>query len=86
MYTEGIKVGNKSYVLSDEEGTLRILNGNGTPQEIEQYINLKNNYGVKGNEYSFLNNRLNKLREFDKNAKKANVKIFLLALLIEVFL
>ena len=85
MYTEGIKVGNNSYVLSDEDGTLKILNGNGTPEEIEQYINLKNEYEIKGNEYSVLNNRLNKLREFDKSAKKANIKIFLLTLLIESF-
>lgn len=85
MYKEGIKVGDKSYILSDEDGTLRILNGTGTSDEIEQYINLKNEYEIKGNEYSVLNNRLNKLREFDKKAKKENIKIFLLTLLIESF-
>ena len=83
MYTEGIKIGLNSYLLSDENGTLTLLNGTGTPEEIEEYIKLKNEYEEKSNEYSVLNNRLSRLYECDKQSKKANREIFLTTFILE---
>lgn len=83
MYTEGIKIGLNSYLLSDENGTLTLLNGTGTPEEIEEYIKLKNEYEEKSNEYSVLNNRLSRLHECDKQSKKANREIFLTTFILE---
>ena len=82
MYTEGIKVGNNSCVLASDDGTLRILSGDGTPEEIEKYINLKNEYEEKSNEYCALHNRLTELYEFDKSAKKADISTSLSTLSI----
>ena len=84
MYTEGIKVGNNSCVLASDDGTLRILSGDGTPEEIEKYINLKNEYEEKSNEYCALHNRLTELYEFDKSAKKADISTSLSTLSIGI--
>ena len=50
MYTEGVKIGSNSYLLSDEVGTLTLLNGTCPQEEIEEYIKLKNKYEEEGNE------------------------------------
>ena len=41
MYTNGIKIGDNSYILSDEYGELTLLNGKIALEEIEEYIKLK---------------------------------------------
>ena len=49
IYTEGIKIGSNSYLLSNEDGILTLLNRTGTQEELEEYIKLKNEYEAKRN-------------------------------------
>lgn len=81
MYTEGFKIGDNSYILSEEP--LTILTSNASQEAIEEYINLKNTYEEEIDEYGELQDDLSKINNKDRNSKKANIEIFLSTVLIE---
>ena len=75
MYTEGIKVGNNSYVLSDEYGLLTILKSSNNQEQVEEYIKLKNLYEEERDEYSNLQNNKLEIDENEKFSKKFNIEV-----------
>lgn len=81
MYTEGFKIGDNSYILSEEP--LTILTSKASQEAIEEYINLKNTYEEEIDEYGELQDDLSKINNKDRNSKKANIEIFLSTVLIE---
>lgn len=84
MYVEGIKIGNNSYILSDEDGTLTLLNGKCTKEETEEYIKLKNSWEEELEEYRELQSILSEKNELDKIIKRINIKFFVIGILAEV--
>ena len=73
MYTEGIKIGDNSYILSDEDGTLTLLSGKGTPEEIEEYIKLKNTWEEEIDNHRILQDELSYINGHNKLARDFNI-------------
>lgn len=84
MYVEGVKIGNNSYILSDEDGTLTLLNGKCTKEETEEYIKLKNSWEEELQEYRELQSILSEKNELDKIIKRINIKVSVVTILAEL--
>lgn len=82
MYTEGLQIGEKSYILQDDN-QLKLATINGTKKEIEEYLQLNNEYEEKLEEKISLQKSLTQIYYNDKKAKKNNIEIFLTTLGIE---
>lgn len=83
MYKEGLQMGDNSYILSDEEGELTVINGTCTSQEMQEYIKLQNKYEEKTNEKIKLHRELIKINKKEKDAKLANLVITFSLFIIE---
>lgn len=83
MYTNGIKIGDNSYILSDEYGELTLLNGKIALEEIEEYIKLKNAYEDETVAYQCLQDALNEVHDLDKLSEKEDIEILAATIVIE---
>lgn len=83
MYIEGIKIGNNTYILSEEDGSLKMAIGSDNKEEIEQYIKLENSYEEKLEERNHLQEERNHLYELDKKSRKSNIQIVISAVILE---
>lgn len=77
MYKEGIQLGDNSYILSDEDGELTIINGTCTSQEMEEYLQISNQYDEKLEEKFYLTDRISEINNNDKKAKITNIVMFI---------
>ena len=84
MYIEGIKIGNNTYILSEEDGSLKMAIGSDNKEGIEQYLKLENSYEEKLEERNYLQERRTELYELDKNSRKANIQIVISAVILSV--
>lgn len=83
MYTEGIKIGNNTYILSEEDGSLKMAIGSDDKEEMEEYIKLENIYEDKIEERNYLREERAELYELDKKSRKANIEIAISTILLE---
>lgn len=83
MYTEGLQVGDGSYILSDESGNLTLLNGKCKLEEAEEYIKLQNKYEEKLDEKSSLQDTLFMINNKEARAKSTKITMTLSLLLAE---
>lgn len=84
MYTEGIQIGNDSYLLQDDD-ELVLATINGTPNQMEEYVQLSNQYDKKLEEKFYLTDRLSEVHDKDVKAKKININTFITTFLTECF-
>lgn len=84
MYTEGIQIGNDSYLLQDDD-ELVLATINGTPNQMEEYVQLSNQYDEKLEEKFYLTDRLSEVHDKDVKAKKININTFITTFLTECF-
>lgn len=86
MYTEGVKIGDNSYLLQDND-ELVLATITGTTEQMEEYLQVANNCDEKLEEKYHLQNRLSEIYNNDKKAKKINIKTFIITSILEgVFL
>lgn len=83
MYIEGIKIGNNTYILSEEDGSLKMTIGSDNKEEMEEYIKLENSYEEKLEERNYLQEKRAKLYELDKESRKANIEIAISTIFLE---
>lgn len=83
MYTEGIKIGNNTYIISEEDGSLKMALGSDNKKEMEQYIKLENSYEEKLEERNYLQEKRTNLYNLDKESRKANIEIVLTTIILE---
>ena len=83
MYTEGVKIGSNTYILSEEDGNLKMAIGSDNEEEMEQYIKLENLYEDKLKERNYLQEKRSHLYELDKESKKANIEIAISTVILE---
>jgi len=83
VYTEGIKIGDNSYILSDEDGNLTLLSGSDNQEKMEEYIKLDNQYEEKLEERNELREKISYIHELDKKSRKANIEIIITAIFLE---
>ena len=85
-YTEGIQIGDNSYVLSDESGNMILLNAKGTPQEVERYLKLENDYDEKMDEKSEIQSTIQSINNKELGSKLLNIKALFSLFITEVIL
>lgn len=83
MYTEGLQIGENSYVLSDESGNMILLSAKGTPEEVERYLKLENDYDEKLDEKSEIQSTIQNINNKEVESKKANIEIIITLFLLE---
>lgn len=83
MYTEGLQIGDSSYLLQDESNELVLATIEGTSQQMEEYIQMVNQYDKNREEISSLIDRLSEINSKDKNAKIVNIGMILMTIGIE---
>jgi len=83
MYTEGVRIGNNTYILSEEDGSLKMAIGSDNKEEMEEYIKLENMYEDKLEERNNLQEKRTHLYELDKNSRKANIEIAISTVILE---
>ena len=72
MYTEGLQIGENSYVLSDESGDMILLSANGTSEDVEKYLKLENNYDEKLNEKSEIQSIIQSIQQSSRRPLVGN--------------
>ena len=82
-YTEGLQIGDNSYVLSDESGNMILLSAKGTPEEVERYLKLENDYDEKMDEKSEIQSIIQSINNKEKESKKANIEIIIALFILE---
>jgi len=83
MYTEGLQIGDNSYVLSDESGNIILLSSNGTLEETERYLKLENDYEEKIDEKSEIQSAIQDINNKENKSKKANIEIIVTTFFLE---
>lgn len=84
MYTKGLQIGDNSYLLNDEY-ELVLATINGTLEQMEEYIQMVNEYDDKLEEKSYFTDRLSEVHERDKKARITNIAMFITTIGSEVF-
>lgn len=82
MYTEGLQVGDNSYLLQDED-ELVLATIEGTPEQMEEYIQTVNEYDKKREEKWYLTDRLSEIHDKDKNARIINIVMLIITICSE---
>ena len=83
MYTEGLQIGENLYIFQDDYGTITLLEGTGTSNEMNEYIKLKNEYEERGENYFELYGILQEVKGYDKEAKRLRNRLCLGTILAE---
>lgn len=83
MYTNGIKKGDNSYIISEDDGNLKLISGSNRLEEMEEYIKLDNQYEEKKEEKNHISKELSQLYKFNKESKRRNIEILLTTIVIE---
>ena len=82
MYTEGLQIGDNTYLLNEED-ELVLATIEGTSEQMEEYIVLVNAYDEKMEEKFYLTDRLSEIHDKDKKARKHNIELFITTCFIE---
>ena len=82
MYTEGLQIGDNSFLLQDED-ELILATIDGTSEQMEEYIELVNSHDKKMEEKFYLIDRLSEIYDKDKKARKHNIETFITTCFIE---
>ena len=86
MYTEGIKIGDDTYLLLDECNNVTLINGSSNTEETEEYVNLNNECDKKIELRNNLQKNLSTIHRLDNLSKKWNIRIILGSIFIESFI
>lgn len=86
MYTEGLQIGENSYVLSDESGDITLLSAKGTPEDVERYLKLENEYDEKTDEKSEIQSIIQSINNKEIGSKLFNIKTLFSLFITEVIL
>ena len=84
MYTKGLQLGDDSYLLQDDD-ELVLATTNGTPNQMEEYIQISNQYEEKLEEKFYLTDKLSEVHDKEIKAKKININTFIITFLMESF-
>ncbi len=72
MYTEGLQIGNNSYLLQDEDNLVLAIS-KGTTEQMEEYLQVANDYDEGINRRNEQQQQLSKIRYLDKLSKKFEI-------------
>lgn len=83
MYVDGIKIGEKTYLLAEENGELKIATGSSNTEEMEEYLKLNNEYDEKMEEKNNLQQRLSDMNQIGRDLKRANLDALIATIIVE---
>ena len=82
MYKEGIQIGDKSYLLQDED-KLVLATIEGTPEQMKEYIKMVNECDEIREKISFLTREFSEIHYKDKKARKHSIETFITTCFID---